>query len=93
MKLWRNQPDHDNWRKPFTSRERAYLWLGFSGVFCLLALSEWLHPQQPLFSGKLSWLYSLAYTNFGSMGIFGLMLVISVLLLIAGVFRWFDRGS
>lgn len=92
VKHWRGQPDHDHWRKPFTASERAWMWWGFSGFFGLLAVLDWLHPKQPPFSGKWSWLYSWAYSNFGSIGIVRLMLAVSAILFIAGFVCWFERG-
>lgn len=93
MKLWRGQPDHNHWKRPFTARERAVAWWGLAACFGLLALSDWVSPKQPPFSGKWGWLYSWAYSAFGPYGIVGLEAVVAGLLLAVGVAYWFRRDS
>ena len=61
MKLWRGQPEHDHWRKPFTAKEKAFAWCGLSVLLAVLGAFEWLSPSQNPFSGKWAWLFTWAY--------------------------------
>jgi hypothetical protein len=40
MKLWRGQPDHDHWKRPFSSREKAWAYLGLAAVCAALSLAS-----------------------------------------------------
>lgn len=91
MKLWRNQPDHDNWRKPFSNREKAGVYLGFSAMFATLIFSEWRSPKIPPFSGRYSWLFSSLYQLNNSFGILSIYILFATVLLVLGTFKWFEK--
>ncbi len=93
MKLWRGQPDHNHWKTPFTPKERALAQLGIGACFCLLALSDWISPKQPPFTGKWGWLYSWAHSNFGEFGAVWLELGIAMLLFALAGLSWLQRGK
>jgi hypothetical protein len=88
MKLWRGQPDHDHWRRPFSSTEKAVAWAGFGLCFLVLGAVNWLTPQAPPFSGKWSWLHSALYETFGPRGIPAGMFAAGALFLIAALLTW-----
>ena len=91
MKLWRGQPDHNHWRKPFTNRQLANVWLGFSAFVILLALLEWRNPKLPPFSGRYSWLYSSLYNINNSSGILIFYIAIAVILMFFGISKWLKK--
>ncbi len=88
MKLWRGQPDHNYWRVPFTAKERAFALLGLGACFCLLAVSSWMSPPRPPFTGKWAWAHSWAYSRFGESGVAWLELGVAALLFGMAGFSW-----
>jgi hypothetical protein len=88
MKHFRGQPDHDYWRSPFTPRETARIWWGFSVVFAVLTYVYWRSPSKPPFSGRFAWAESLVYANFGPIGIPLFMGIIAAVSFVAGFLFW-----
>jgi hypothetical protein len=88
MKLFRGQPDHDYWRARITALDKARVWWGLSVGFAYLSFSAWRHPTKPPFTGKLAWLESMMYFNYGSIGVPLLWGIIAAASFIAGVFLW-----
>jgi hypothetical protein len=91
MKLWRGQPDHDNWRLPFSSREKAGMYLGISAMLLVLTLSELYTPSVPPFAGRYSWLHSTFYQLNSDFGIIGFYSLIALIIFIVGTLKWFEK--
>ncbi|WP_296749141.1 hypothetical protein [Thiobacillus sp.] len=66
MKLWRDQPNNWNW-KP-SVKEMTFIWLGFGGVFYLLAFSAYSSPSQSSRTGRWGWLHEIFFNAFGANG-------------------------
>jgi hypothetical protein len=90
MKLFRGQPDHDHWRKPFTVAEKAAAWAGFGLVFLVIGGLHWLAPPVPPFTGKWSWLEGVLYEEFGPPGIPVATLAAGALMFIGGLVTWWE---
>ncbi len=67
MKLWRGQPENFK-PSPMSSREKGNLWLGFSGVFFLLALVSHFSPPSAPATGRWAWLHNAFFDLFGPSG-------------------------
>lgn len=88
MKIFRGQPDHDHWRRPFSPTEKAAAWAGLGLCFVILGMSNWLTPPAPPFSGRWSWLYVSLHEAFGPRGVPLAMFAIGALFVVAAVFTW-----
>lgn len=91
MKLWRGQPDHNYWRRPFNSREKAGVFLGLAGMCLTLALSELNSPSLPPFTGRYDWFHSLLYQLNSEFGIVSFYILTATIFLIIGVSKWFEK--
>lgn len=63
MKHWRGQPD--NWTWAPSRREKGRFWLGFAGVFYVLAILASTDPETRTPNGRWSWLHSVFANAFG----------------------------
>ncbi|MDR0775356.1 MAG: hypothetical protein LBE81_01780 [Azonexus sp.] len=88
MKLFRGQPDHDYWRKPFTPTEKVNVWAGLGALSLLMGGMHWSNPPEPPFTGKWSWVYRPLYEAFGSQGIPAAELLVGALFIVAAAWTW-----
>lgn len=91
MKLFRGQPDHDHWCKPFTPKEKANVWAGLGALLLIMGAMTWLTPDTPPFTGKWAWLYGSLHDAFGPHGIPGAMCLAGALFIVAAVRTWFKE--
>ncbi len=91
MKLWHNQPNQDNWRKPFSHREKAGLYFGFSVMFVVMTLSELHAPTIPPFSGRYSWLFSSLYQLNNNFGVLSFYILFALVFFVLGTSKWFEK--
>lgn len=88
MKIFREQPDHEQWRNPFSPTEKAGAWAGLGLCFLMLGTMEWLTPPTPPFSGKWSGLYGPLYEAFSPRGIPAAILAAGGWFFIAALLTW-----
>ena len=89
MKLFRGQPDHDHWKKPFNALERARFWWGLGAVSVALGLSyQTSGSPTPPFTGKWGWVNSLIYNTLGPTGFPIAMYVAGALMACVGLSIW-----
>jgi hypothetical protein len=88
MKLFRGQPDHDHWRRPFTPTEKANAWAGVGALLLIMGGTRWLTPDVPPFTGKWSALHSSLYEAFGPRGIPLAMFLAGALFIAAAISTW-----
>lgn len=91
MKLFRGQPDHDHWRRPFTPTEKANAWAGIGAILLIMGGIKWLAPDVPPFTGRWSWLYLSLYEAFGLRGISVAMFLAGALFIVAAISTWFKE--
>ena len=91
MKLFRGQPDHDHWRRPFTPTEKANAWAGIGVLFLIMGGMKWVAPDVPPFTGKWSWLRGPLYEALGPRGISVAMIVGGALFISAAIFTWLKK--
>ena len=88
MKLNRGEPDHPHWRKPFSNKEMAAVWWGFGACFFMLGLQEWFDPSQVPFSGRWSWVKTMAFNAIGQRGPAILYMSLGTIMVAAGFLKW-----
>jgi hypothetical protein len=88
MKLFRGQPDHDYWRRPFTPAEKANAWAGIGVLLLIMGGMKWITPDVPPFTGKWSWLYGPLYDAFGPRGTAVAMFSAGALFIVAAISTW-----
>ena len=93
MKLNRGEPDHPHWKKPFTPKEMAATWWVFGVCFVALGLREWLDPAQAPFSGRWSWINTMAFNALGQRGPAYLYMGLGAILVFAGCVKWHEHRA
>jgi len=88
MKLFRGQPDHDHWRRPFTPTEKANAWAGIGAILLIMGVMKWLDPDVPPFTGRWSWLYRSLYEAFGPRGIPVAAFLAGASFIVAAISTW-----
>lgn len=88
MKLNRDEPDHPHWKKPFSHKEIAVAWWGLGACFVVFGLLEWFDPSQAPFSGRWSWIKTLAFNAMGPRGPALLHMSFGAILIAAGTLKW-----
>lgn len=88
MKLNRGEPNHPHWKKPFSPKELAAVWWGLGACFVVLGLQEWFDPSQVPFSGRWSWIKTMAFNAMGPRGPAILHMSLGAILIAAGCLKW-----
>lgn len=88
MKLNRGEPDHPHWKKPFSNKEMAAFWWGFGACSFVLGLHEWFDPSQVPFSGRWSWVKTMAFNALGHRGPAILYMSLGTIMVAAGFLKW-----
>jgi hypothetical protein len=88
MKLNRGEPDHPHWKKPFSHKELAVAWWGIGACFVVLGLQEWFDPSQAPFSGRWSWVKTIAFDAMGHSGLAILYMSLGAIWVAAGFLKW-----
>lgn len=88
MKSHRGGPDHPHWKKPFSPQEMAMVWWAFSATSAVLGIQEWVNPSPAPFTGRWSWLKTLASNAMGEKGTAIIYLGIAITLLVIGCAFW-----
>lgn len=90
MKLNRGEPDHPHWKKPFSHKEMAAVWWGFGACSIVVGLREWFDPSQAPFSGRWSWIKTIAFNAMGNQGPAIVYTGLGAILVAAGCLKWFQ---
>jgi hypothetical protein len=93
MTLNRGEPDHPHWKKPPTPKEMAAVWWGLGACFVVLGLQQWFNPSLPPFTGRWSWVDTIAFNAMGQHGPAYMHMGIGAILLIAGCLKWLEHRS
>ncbi|MDP3250884.1 MAG: hypothetical protein Q8M77_03120 [Hydrogenophaga sp.] len=93
MKLNRGEPDHPHWKRPFTPKEMAVTWWGFGACSLVLGLREWFEPSQSPFSGRWSWLNTIAFNAMGQRGPAYLYMGLGAIVVFAGCLKWYEHRT
>lgn len=88
MKLNRDEPDHPHWKKPFSHKESAAAWWGLGACSIALGLQECFDPSQAPFSGRWSWIKTMAFNAMGHYGPAIVYLGLGSILVAAGCLKW-----
>lgn len=88
MKVFRGQPDHNHWRRPFTPLELANVWAAIGALLLMVGVRKWFTPDVPPFTGKWRWLFGSLYKAFGPRGIPVAMFLSGVLLIGVAIPLW-----
>lgn len=84
MKVWRGQPENWTW-KP-SDADKAWLWLGFAGLFYVLSVVESISPSPSPATGRWAWLHNAATAALGAYGEAILFAILGTACVIASLF-------
>lgn len=88
MKLNRGEPDHPHWKRPFSHKEKAAAWWGLGACSVVLGLHEWFNPSPAPFTGRWSWIKSIAFDAMGQHGPAYVYMGLGAVLIIVGCLKW-----